>query len=601
MTELFQASTGPRDRQRFSEHSTLAACSAFVLLLIAWLDPGLPWPPSEWTFEGADRLLLNAAPALLLLLALWGVTRRLLLACWLVLLALWALYAVNAAKLAHLETPLLPADFRLLADPGPSFDLLSHYLHFTAGAFAAIAVATGVTLVLFFRPLPALVGARKRLALFGGALLLVASLVAGAPPWRSLYDPARLGFEPWSISGSAARAGLIGTLLLYQWDFGARDVPPADRDTALRLLRDHIPVLQPQRTAPGSSGALPDIVVIQSESLFDPSRLHGLASGRYLHAFDRLAAQSRSGELVVPTFGGGTIRTEFEVLTGAPLAALGGMQYPWIELDRRPIPAVPGILAQHGYRTLAIHPNSGAFWNRARAYPALGFERFVDGAAFPESTIVGLFPGDGALTDRVLDELSDEGPPQFIFAVSMEAHGPFDWRPGLDAERLAALPVPEALDDGGRYWLRNYLYLIEDADRELGRLADALQKRGRRTLLLFYGDHLPALPPVYAQLGFDDGRAAEHQPVPWLLLDTAAPNRHRLDTQSWLLPTLLLHVAGIDDSPYFSLVNALRPELDLDDWQSPLDEPDGVVALARLHLRDELAPLLHEVLGAAAD
>src|SRR5262245_21581160 len=38
-------------------------------------------------------------------------------------------------------------------------------------------------------------------------------------------------------------------------------------------------------------------------------------------------------------------------------------------------------------------------------------------------------------------------------------------------------------------------------------------------ILLVYGDHLPALNPVYAQLGFRDERRPEEQPVPWLLVD----------------------------------------------------------------------------------
>ena len=107
----------------------------------------------------------------------------------------------------------------------------------------------------------------------------------------------------------------------------------------------------------------------------------------------------------------------------------------------------------------------------------------------------------------------------------MENHGPFDWRPGLDQERLASLPLPAGLEEGGKYWLRNYLYLLEDADHELGRLAEALQHRKRRTLLLFYGDHLPALPPVYEEIGFADGKGPKSQPVPWLLID----NGRKLD------------------------------------------------------------------------
>ena len=199
------------------------------------------------------------------------------------------------------------------------------------------------------------------------------------------------------------------------------------------------------------------------------------------------------------------------------------------------------------------------------------------------------------MTDRILDELRDDGPPRFVFAISMENHGPFDWRPGLDQSRLGALQMPEKLDAGGRLWLGNYLYLLDDADQQLGRLAEALAQRKRRTLLLFYGDHLPGLAPVYDQLGFDDGRDAKSQPVPWLLLDNADSHPRRLDTRSWMLPAVLLHVAGIDDNAYFNVMAALARDSEF----KPGDPVTaaGIDAIARLHLRGELIPVLEDALG----
>ena len=121
--------------------------------------------------------------------------------------------------------------------------------------------------------------------------------------------------------------------------------------------------------------------------------------------------------------------------------------------------------------------------------------------------------------------------------------------------------------------------------------------RTRRTLLLFYGDHLPDLAPAYAQLGFGDGRAATAQPVPWLLVDTADPRPLRLDTRSWLLPAVLLDAAGIRDDAYFRLLATLARDHDFD-----ADDPAtaaGINALARLHLRGELAPVFDAALADA--
>ena len=582
------------------ESALVGACALLLLLMLARLDPGAAIEQGSTADELLRRLLLNALPALAVFGLLLALTRRLLLSTWLMLLVLLGLYGANAAKLGSLQVPLLPADLRFLAEPGPALRLFSQYLRVDALHGALVACALGITLLLARERRRCALGGWPRVVLGAGSLLVCASLVAGATPWRRLYGAGMPAFQPWALAESASRTGLIGGMLLYHWELGGGDVPAPDPDAARALLEANAPELRAGLAASTNDDALPDIVVVQSESLFDPARLKGVLSGRYLGNLHRLAKKSgTSGDLGVPTFAGGTIRTEFEVLTGAPLASLGGVQYPWLELDRENYPGLVRVLNRHGYRSVAIHPNAAAFWNRARAYPALGFSRFVDSESFASDRIVGLFTSDAALTDRVLDELADDGPPQFVFAISMENHGPFDWRPGLDPKRLAALPMPEQLDAGGRLWLGNYLYLLDDADRELARLAETLAKRKRRTLLLFYGDHLPDLGPTYAQLGFDDGREAKQQPVPWLLLDNREHRPHRLDTRAWMLPGLLLQAAGIRDDAWFNALATLARSQDFDP-----DDPHsvaGVDALARLQLRGELEPLLHDALALARE
>ncbi len=586
----------PRPHPQLRESAAVFGCALLLLLLIAHLDPSidLSGPALQ---ASVDMLLLNVLPALAAFGLLLALTRRLLLSSWLLLLALGGLYAANSAKLDTLQTPLLPSDLLFIAAPGPALRLFAQYLHVDTLHWLLLALGVAITALLVReRRLTVLQGWRAPLL---GLVALVASvsLVTGAPPWRRVYQTAEMGFQPWSLSDSAAHTGLLGSLLLYHWNIGGGAVPPADRAAAVALLQAHAPQLRASLAASSATTDFPDIVVVQSESLFDPARLRDVLTGRYLRDYHRLTKTASAGDLQVPTFAGGTIRTEFEVLTGAPLTSLGGVQYPWLELDRTEYPGLTRVLDDHGYHSVAIHPNSSAFWNRAATYPALGFDRFIDGESFPKDRIVGLFTSDAAMTDRVLAELADDGPPQFVFAISMENHGPFDWRPGLDPDRLAALQMPETLGAGGRLWLGNYLYLLDDADQQLGRLADALAKRQRRTLLLFYGDHLPGLAPVYDQLGFDDGGDAKSQPVPWLLLDSADPRPHRLDTRSWMLPALLLRAAGIDDNAYFNVLAAFAhdPDFKPDDAATKA----GIDALARLHLRGELVPVLDESLGIA--
>lgn len=599
MTSLFATTPATRWRPRVQrEPMAIAACVLLLLLLIAHLDPGIDLLSDQTAAISLRLLVLNLLPALAAFALLLALTRRLILSAWLVLLAIAGLYAANAAKLGALQMPLLPADLLFFTDPGPALQLFSQYLHVDFAHALLVVGTAGVTLVLLREQPLRLLGPVARAALAGSALLLGNGLLAGSGPWRAAYHIDGREFQPWALAQGAIRNGLIGSLLQYHWELGGQGIPAGDREAAIALLQMHAPELRAGLAYKTSTRDLPDIIVVQSESLFDPARLHEVLSERWLPKYHALRRRGQSGELTVPTFAGGTIRTEFEVLTGAPLASLGGIQYPWLELNEPIYPGLARVLATNGYSTVALHPNAASFWNRGKTYPALGFDRFLDETAFPEDRVVGLFTSDAALTDRVLAELSNDGPPQFLFAISMENHGPFDWRPNLDARRLAALPMPARLDQGARLWFGNYLYLLDDADAELGRLAKALQKRKRRTLLLFYGDHLPDLGPVYGQLGFDDGRDAMQQTVPWLLLDNRNPRAQRIDTHAWMLPARLLDVAGIRDQAWFDIIATLARSPDF----SP-DDPQlraGLDALARLHLHGELAPLVEDTLGLAA-
>ncbi len=588
--------TDHRSGTRFA--LALAMASVVLVALVDQLDPAFTWA-NEFAHSTSlfNLLLLNALPLLALLLMLLALTRRVALSTWLTALFGFALFAANSAKLAELQTPLLPSDFRFLAEPGPALALFAHYLKFNLGSIVSLLAIVVITVLLVRRRGSVTLVGWRRAFLAVVAAVLAISLVAGSPPWRQVYSSKRMGFEPWALTESAARAGLIGSLLLYHWELGDGRVPDADQDAAIAMIDAHADLLRERLLAASTRQELPDILIVQSESLFDPARLNHVEPGHFLTEFRKLAKSSRSGELHVPTFGGGTIRTEFELLTGAPLSTLGGIQYPWLELRDARFPSLASILARNGYTTTAIHPNGAAFWNRNRVFPELGFQKFIDIAAFKKEDIVGLFTSDAALTDRVITELKDDGPPQLLFAITMENHGPFDWRPNLDAERMAALPMPPGLDAGGRLWFGNYLYLLDDADRELGRLAEALKQRKRRTLLLFFGDHLPSIHTVYYQLGFDDGKTELEQPTEWLLFDTANPHHVQENTQSWLLPARLLDTAGVGNEPYFIVTAALRDALDIDQEPITQEQATAINALAQLQLRGELDAVLEKHLG----
>jgi phosphoglycerol transferase MdoB-like AlkP superfamily enzyme len=552
------------------------------LLFLSWLDPALPWPVPLFRLEPWSLALLNALPVLILNAAFLAITRRIVLSHWLTLLVLGALYFVNHLKMQELATPLLPDDFHFLKALGVSYSFFAQYLASARLQLAIAALALAVTLLLVREPAAPFMQGRRRWGIALGILLLTVSLVHGSGPWKTIYNPGRLQFEPWAPRDSAARTGIITNMLLFYWELRDNSTSEPNLEHARQVFHES-GLDAPTPIAPATEQARhPDIIIVQSESMFDPSRLAGVG----YDAMPRLraaATRARSGDLYVPTFGGGTIRTEFEVLTGLPMAAFAGVRYPYLQLTRSEIPGLVRELNANGYRTLAIHPNGGAFWNRNQAFRALGFDRFIDGDSFGDAAHYGWYVSDAALVDRIIAELSDAEQPQMIMALSIQNHGPYDAVPLEDGARPDIAVA--GLDGLPRTALQTYLAMLAATDAQLARLIEFVDARERDTLLLIYGDHLPPLVRVFGQLSFQDGRRAEQQPVPWLLIDNRSREARTENHPSWFLPAVVLEQAGLSDNRYFQLLRQTRREGDGCDCDVP---GETTKALAQLQYFDAL-------------
>ena len=572
-----------------------------------WSGPSwAPWYAAPW------RMLANALPGLLLALALLALLRKAVLSFLLAFAVEAVLYGVNALKVANLGTPLMPADFRMVGQMGDGGgELLSGYLPHSPWPYVLM-VAVLTVLVALVRYEPPMLRHRRRARLAGGsiAIVLLGSLLAGTPAWSTVYSRGGLGMQPWSATATTRHTGLVSSLMLFHLQYGAaRDKP--DTSDALRMMAAYDPAIHRQEQAPlpadaGTGTQKPDVVVILSESFFDPTILNGYPPGTdFMPNLRRLAQHGVSGQMHAPTFGGGTIRTEFEVLTGLPLRYFPDIQFPYLQIHERHIPGIVRLLKSHGYETLAVHGNDPGFWNRATAFKALGFDRFVSQGDFPADDAVhdGKYMSDKSFTDELLRQLPDSGPPRFVLGISIEAHGPYNQDYGIDTRERDAIPVPPEVTGAAKTELQNYIYHIRHADRQLGRLADTLAKRKRPTLIVFFGDHLPALMDTYRQAGFRDGKGFLLQTVPYLMVDTAtlhsAPAEHR-DVAAWELPGMALARTGIDDN-YFALTRIVAPQLAAltrapdaprpveTETQKALDK--GLTNIARLRLKGRLDAL----------
>jgi Sulfatase len=246
------------------------------------------------------------------------------------------------------------------------------------------------------------------------------------------------------------------------------------------------------------------IVVVQSESFFDARRLFSGVHKDVLKHWDAMKRESvMSGLVRVAAWGANTVRTEFAFLAGIKIQSLGIHQFnPYRKFARQGIATIATELKNQGYRTICVHPYPASFYSRDRVFPLLGFDEFMDIESFSTASKVGPYVGDDAVAEKIIKVLDNASQPTFVFAITMENHGPLHWE-SVGADETAALF--ERMPPTGCEDLAVYVRHLRNADRMVARLTAHLRLSARAAWLCLYGDHVPIMPKVYQALGAPDG------------------------------------------------------------------------------------------------
>lgn len=501
-----------------------------------------------------EALVASGLVVLAALTLVWCITNRLALA----LVSVTGLVALVAAshvrKMQILARPLMPWDLlqakqviallpTVLSDPGSVLTL------------AGLALCVVLVVVVSLR--------RPRWPLawrWRATGAIVASLWLGLLVFQNRHPMLREGLRQcgvvnyiWDQQENLRHNGLALAMVM---NLGTLFVAlPGYDETQVRAVMDAPP--PPASQGPDEPA---DVVVYMAESVFDPTTLGVPLSADPMPTLRRLMREQTSGTLWSPSYGGGTANVEFEVLTGLTTAFLPEGAMPYQHYVNAALEALPAVFRSAGYRTLAIHNFHGWYWMRTQVYPLLGFDRFVPLEEL-EDRRDGPYPSDEVLVDRVIAELADESKPSFLFAISMVTHGPYGYEP---AER-PEVSVVSGLGDEAARELTNYASAVRKADRALERLVDALSKRQRRTVLVVFGDHLPALGArhaVYKEAGFvqHEMGPADYEKVarvPLLVWSNRPAPRRELELGMTFLGPEILSAAGLAPHGWFATVRGL--------------------------------------------
>jgi len=254
----------------------------------------------------------------------------------------------------------------------------------------------------------------------------------------------------------------------------------------------------------------PDIILILAESFWDVRQLPGVEfSQDPLENYDEILSRENtvSGRFFTTAYGGGTVKPEFEVLTGLTTDRLPAGSIPWQYITNNTESYV-SLYQDLGYDTVLMHPYNSNFYQRKQTYPRIGFNKTYFDTYFYEHPeiqvqIDGKQIADSTLVDHIKSYLDSSDIPVFMFGISMENHQPYANKFGTHTVTVSS----DRMDAGVLSDVENYTQGVYHADLALKELVDYIDSRERDTVLVWFGDHLPTLGAnyaAYAQSGMVD-------------------------------------------------------------------------------------------------
>ncbi len=316
-----------------------------------------------------------------------------------------------------------------------------------------------------------------------------------------------------------------------------------------------------------------NVVFILSESLFDVTNIEEITFDRdiltNIHNFDNLK-NAMVTDLSVSAFGGGSVNSEFELLTGASMAfwkpgLIAYNQY-YTSSTLKTSPHLMKEFNNNGYETMYITPWGEQSFHSREVYTGIGADTLLY-TQDVKCKNKGVYCSDEDFFNKIYEQLEDtsEGNYKFIMSATGQNHGPYS---GTRYDKYDFKIVKTSLDDELTGMLKDAAQGAYDADRTIYDFYNKIQSLKTPTIVVFFGDHLPYFnETAYQQMSyFNTG----DESIDYLRMHTTKGlifSNFDIDLENFdfiNLSYLGIYVANNLDiklSPYFSYIDSLKDKI----------------------------------------
>ena len=309
----------------------------------------------------------------------------------------------------------------------------------------------------------------------------------------------------------------------------------------------------------------PDIIFVQLEGFMDPTRLKGCNYNiDPMPNLRKMMDKYTSGLMNVPVTGGGTARTEYEVMSGFNFDYLNQGEIPYQTfLAKRPSISIASQMRSEGYKSKAIHNFNSSFYNRREGYENIGYQKFISLETMTNVEHTPMWwPKDKILTRYIMGELNQDKGKSMIFTISTQGHSKYPTS-NMDMDYKVKL-VDSKLAKQDQNQINYYANQVYEMDLFVRDLKASLDARKKNYVLVVYGDHLPALNIITRNMSGVDKFSSL-----FAVIDNMGIKKKTVqkDLQGYQLSTMVMDLAGLKYGP-MNMVHAYLK--DKSDYQEKL-------------------------------
>lgn len=441
-----------------------------------------------WSYKHIIELVYNEWIVFSLLLLFIAIIGRTRVAYWVLSGILLVMGLISGIKLKILGVPLTPWDIVLAGEASDMVQYVKNIFTFKILLIFVLFLAASYFLLYRTQLFMKKVHIKERGIIAVIALGMLAAVYSDLPlpvqKWCGIKASVWNQVENTQTNGYAL-ATFLNTKSMFS------DKREGYDDKAVEAIVSNSP--KPPIKA-GDPNVKPNVIVVLSESFWDPTVIKGVEFSRDpVPFFHKLQQTGTSGTMLSPQYGGGTANVEFEVLTGNSMRFLPQGSIAYNQFITNEVDSLASIYARQGYTSTAVSPFYNWYFNSNRIYKDFGFSKYIPIEYF-KPNYSGPYIADSEVAANIIHATDLSDGPDFVFANTMENH--FHYFPGKFPKNT--FDVKGDMSPSSQGMLETLAQGINASDRMLKELVEYYEKKGEPTIIAFWGDHLPALGDDYA-------------------------------------------------------------------------------------------------------